>query len=92
MIPYAKLRGELMAREISHEDFAKGIGMSLSALSRKINAHVMWDLNEVYRVMDFLELPYTVIPDYFPKDGRTKPKGCTQRFPDFATDERRIAR
>ncbi len=92
MKPYAKLRGELMVREISHEDFAKGIGLSRSAFSQKINGHKKWTIDEVYSAMDFLELPYTAIADYFPKDGRSKPKGCTQRFPDYAVDERRIAR
>ncbi len=88
MIPYAKLRGELLAREINHEEFAKGIGLSRSALSQRLNAHREWGLDEVYRVMDFFGLPYTVIPDYFPKDGRGTPiKGRTPRFLD-ATNER----
>lgn len=72
MRPFAKLRGELTAREISHEDFSKGIGLCKSALSLRLNNHRQWCLDEMYASMDFLGLPYTEMSEYFPPNGKRR--------------------
>lgn len=66
MRPFAKLRGEIIAHDISHGEFAEGIGLSKSAVSQRLNGHKEWRLCEIYAVMDFFGLPYSEIPDYFP--------------------------
>lgn len=77
MRPFAKLRGEIAAHDIEHSDFAREIGLSKSAVSQRLNGHKQWKLSEMYAAMDFLGLPYSALPEYFPpfkqsgKAGRT---------------------
>lgn len=66
MRPFAKLRGEIAAHDISHSDFAYGIGLSPCAVSQRLNYRKEWHLNEMYAVMDFFGLPYSQLPEYFP--------------------------
>lgn len=66
MRPFAKLRGEITAHEIEHSDFARGIGLSKSAVSQRLNGHKQWRLSEMYAAMDFFELPYSQLNEYFP--------------------------
>ena len=47
MRPFAKLRGEITAHGIEHSDFARGIGLSKSAVSQRLNGHKQWRLSEI---------------------------------------------
>lgn len=69
MRPFAKLRGEITAHGIEHSDFARGIGLSKSAVSQRLNGHKQWRLSEMYAAMDFFKLPHTALPEYFPPNG-----------------------
>lgn len=66
MRPFAKLRGEITAHGIEHSDFARGIGLSKSAVSQRLNGHKQWRLSEMYAAMDYLRLDYSKMNEYFP--------------------------
>ena len=77
MRPFAKLRGEIAAHDISHSEFADGIGLSSCAVSQRLNCHKEWRLNEMYAAMDFFGLPYSQLPEYFPPYPKKRRKAGT---------------
>jgi len=66
MRPFSKLRGEITAHELEHSDFARGIGLSKSAVSQRLNGHKQWRLSEMYAAMDLLKLDHSKMNEYFP--------------------------
>lgn len=71
-IPYQAVRAELFANEIGHELLARRLRISAHTVSRKLNAHTEWALEECYQIMDLLGRPYTDLPLLFPRKGRNE--------------------
>lgn len=60
-----ELKGYLRQEKINYEMLAKGINMSLSAFSNKINGKTVFDIIEVQDIINFAGIPKDKIPLYF---------------------------
>lgn len=70
--PFQAIRAELYANEIGQELLARRLRISAHTVSRKLNAHTEWTLEECYQMLDLLGRPYTDLPILFPRGGRNE--------------------
>lgn len=59
------LRGRIRARFSTQSAFAKALGMSECALSKKLNGHTEWTAGEIRKACEILNIPLNEIPLYF---------------------------
>ena len=72
MRPYAKLRGRMAELEVTGEMLANHIGRSKTYVSNRMIRDprgYSWTVDEVYKILDFLEIPQNEIFTYFPPNG-----------------------
>ena len=69
MKPYAKLRGRMAELEITGEALANYLGRCKAHVSTRMNLRYSWTVDEVYKILDFLEIPVEEIFTYFPPNG-----------------------
>ncbi|MCM1330021.1 MAG: DUF739 family protein [Ruminococcus sp.] len=69
MKPYAKLRGRMAEMEVTGEDLANHIERSKTYVSNRLTHSYSWSIDEVYKILDFLEIPESEIFTYFPPNG-----------------------
>lgn len=62
---YSRLRGKIREVFSTQEAFAKAMGMSVCALSQKLNNRTEWTRGEMERACDVLGIPRSEIPLYF---------------------------
>lgn len=65
-----KLHETIKQKKYNHQTLAALIGISPQSFSQRKLGQVPWELDEVFRVMDILNLPYCDIALYF--KGRIK--------------------
>ena len=75
MKPFAKLRGRMSEMDIDGNSIANFLGKSPCYVSNRLTMRYSWELNDIYRVMDFLKIPYAEIFTYFPPNGGLPVKG-----------------
>ena len=75
MKSYAKLRGRMAELEATNEDLANHIGRSKTYVSNRMTRNSSWTIDEVYKILNFLELPQNEIFTYFPPNGGIERKG-----------------
>lgn len=66
---YRTLRWYMLDADVDTEWLARKLGMSRQSLSLRFNNKVAWRLDEMYKILDILNLPYTELGNCFPKDG-----------------------
>lgn len=66
---FKALRDELFRIECSQEELAIGIKRSVPYVSLRMNGHKPWDMDDVYRIIGFLQIPPEQMHTYFPKGG-----------------------
>lgn len=59
----------MKSKNIFQIDLCQIIGRKEAYISQRLNGKSQFELNEVYLICDCLEIDYTQIPIYFPKDG-----------------------
>lgn len=64
---YQFLLDKLKERGMTRGDFAKRLGMSASAFSERLSGRTPFTHAEMYRIMDELELDYTLMYLVFPR-------------------------
>lgn len=69
MSKHRVLRKQLKAARLEQGDIAYMINRSAAYVSRCMNGHSIWGLDEVYTIMDALHLGYEFIPVVFPRGG-----------------------
>lgn len=69
MKPYAKLRGRMAELEVTSEVLANYIEKSRTYVSNRFTRSYSWSIDEVYKILDFLEIPKSEIFTYFPPNG-----------------------
>lgn len=72
MKPYAKLRGRMAELEVTGEMLANHIGRSTTYVSNRMirnSRGYSWTVDEVYKILNFLEIPQSEIFTYFPPNG-----------------------
>ncbi len=66
-IPFRELRVLILKRGYYAKDIARMLNMSEANFSAKLNGKSPWRLEEAYRICEVLDIPYSDIPQYFPK-------------------------
>ncbi len=74
MRPYSKLRGKMTEMDITGEMLANYLNVSKTYISNRLNHKLSWNIDEIYIVMDYLQIPREEIFDYFPPDAGIKRK------------------
>lgn len=69
MKAYAKLRGRMAELEVTGEALSLYLGKSKVFVSNRFNNRQSWDIDDVYKILDYLELPLSEIYTYFPPNG-----------------------
>jgi len=64
------LRGYLTAAGIDQRYLANQMGVSISYVSSRITARSPWDADDMYFIMDMLNIPHDQMNVLFPKDGK----------------------
>lgn len=64
---HSELRGRIIAKYGNCANFANALGMGRAALSARINGHITFKPDEVYRICapDMLDIPETQIGRFF---------------------------
>lgn len=65
MRTYGRLRELIKLRFGTLGNFAEVMGMSRSALSHKLNGLVPWKHSEIEKVCNLLDIPMTLVGEYF---------------------------
>lgn len=77
MKPYAKLRGRMAELDVTGETLANYIGRSTTYVSNRMSRNsrgYSWTVDEVYKILNFLEVPQSEIFTYFPPNGGLPPQ------------------
>lgn len=56
MFDYNKLKGKIIEKFKTNDNFAKAMGFSNSQLSERLNNKCEWKSNDIYRAAELLEL------------------------------------
>lgn len=75
MKPFAKLRGAMVEKDVDSCALANYLNRSPAYISRRMNELMSWEVEEAYKIMEFLELPAEEIFSYFPPNGGLPAKG-----------------
>ncbi len=75
MKPFAKLRGKMREMDINGNALANYLGKSPSYVSYRLTHYSSWELDEIYKILDFLMIPPEEIFTYFPPNGGLPVKG-----------------
>ena len=65
VMKFAKLRGRITEKFGTESRFAKALGLSLIAVSRKLNGVSSFSRKDILRWCEVLEIPIKDIPLYF---------------------------
>ena len=63
---YEKLRDEMKRSGISQEYLELQLHVSTSYVSKRLRGIVEWGVDEAYKVLDILRIPYSQLQEYFP--------------------------
>ena len=81
---YSRLRSRIRERGWTCADIAEDLGITAQSFSNRMNNKTPFDLAEIYKIMDLLEIPYNEMHLYFSKGGMwvepTKPQRMRIRF------------
>lgn len=68
---YRRLRGAMVAADVSRGDIATLLHLSETAVSNRFCDRLPWRLNEMYAILDFLGVDEAtaVLGTYFPRNG-----------------------
>lgn len=77
MRPYSKLRGRMAEVDITGEALAHYLGRCDNYVSARFNNKGCWSMDDAYKIMELLEIPFEEIITYFPPNGGLKKKSKT---------------
>jgi hypothetical protein len=67
--PHAKLRGAMIAADIDESYLARKLLRGTTYISQRMVGKKPWAMDEVYTIMDLLQIPYDQMAVYFPPRG-----------------------
>lgn len=70
-----RLKVRMFERDMSQNYLAIALNRTARYVSVRMNSRLPWDLWDVYKICDLLEIPYTEICDYFPPIGNNGKRG-----------------
>ena len=66
---HTELRAELLRHGYDGKSLALVLGCTPMTISNRLCGKIPWSSNEMYIIMDLLDLPYDKLNVYFPKNG-----------------------
>ena len=66
---FRKLRIRMYEYGISQANLAERMGCSVTYIANRFSAKNPFSLNDIYFIIDILEIPKTEVLDYFPENG-----------------------
>jgi transcriptional regulator with XRE-family HTH domain len=66
---FKALRGAMIAKGIDQRYLAELLGRGECYISHRMTGKAEWSMNEMYQIMDILDMPYERLHEMFPKDG-----------------------
>ncbi|PWL41364.1 MAG: hypothetical protein DBY45_10140 [Clostridiales bacterium] len=78
MKPFRKLRLVMFEKDYTQTILSQKIKMSATSLSKKMRGEGEFTLEEIYRIMDILDISYEQMHEYFPRGGRLNKKTVTK--------------
>lgn len=70
--PFGLLRGRMVDCDLTQEDIARQLKLSMNSVSRRMNGKEPWRLDECYELMELLGLKDKQLMRYFPRGGRNE--------------------
>lgn len=75
MKPFAKLRGRMAEMEINAAAMANFLGRNSTYVSSRMTHKYAWNIDEIYAILELLEIPKEQLTEYFPPNGGLPQKG-----------------
>lgn len=69
--PFSVLRGALHEADIDQEYLCELTGRSKTYITMRMTAKAPWSQNDMYFLMDLLNIPYNRMHEFFPKGGKS---------------------
>ena len=66
--PYKELRKLMYGESINQEQLAEHLGRCTTYVSMRMRGVAPWDMLDVYRICELLEIPTDKIAVYFPRE------------------------
>lgn len=67
---FRKLRTEMFANDVTQAELSEVLGVSQSYMTHRMTGRYAFTMEDVYKICDYLHIPYDEIPTYFPRDGK----------------------
>jgi len=74
---FSRLRTALTDADVDAPVLARALGVSQCTVSKKLNGHTQWNLDEMYAVLELLGRPAKDLPVLFPRGGQNE-EGCSR--------------
>lgn len=78
--PYKILRDLLHQNEITNEILAEELNVTHTTVSRKLNAHTQWTLDQMYHILDMIGEKPERMHVIFPRNGQNEPTAKRRVF------------
>lgn len=69
MSTYRKLRSLMALNDVDQRRLGLELGMTRQAISTRFTNRTAWNLEEMYHILDFFDVPYDQLHEVFPKNG-----------------------
>lgn len=67
---FRKLKGKLSEHSMKQFQLAEVLELSPASVSNRMSGRNPFNIDEIYKICDVLQIPYEQIPIYFPPEGR----------------------
>ena len=74
---FSRLRKVMVNVDADAYVLARKLGVSKTTISKKLNGHTQWKLDEMYAVLDLLGRSTSDLPALFPPSGQNE-EGCSR--------------
>lgn len=78
--PFGKLRALLAENDMTQEELARVMNLGRNAISDRMRGVVEWNLQEIWFVLRYFQIPANKMHEYFPENGQNEP-GAAHRKP-----------
>lgn len=72
--PYSELRVCMFAKGILQRDLCTMLGRKQSYITKRMTGQASWEQDEMYKLLDVLDVPYDRLHEMFPPHGKTNGK------------------
>ena len=76
---YCQLHGKMWQQGLREEDAARHLGLSRASVSQRFAGRTAWRLNEIYALLDLLDISPEEMHLYFPRTAPEKKSRALSR-------------